>query len=184
MELNRTAEELFLRSQDLLMPDELDGESGSHYTPGSASRHSDPSVSDMMATRSTLPRTRDFEANLFLRSQDLLEPDELDMESSQYEPGSATRSHGREKWRSKLAALKSRGFERVGSMRDQMTGKVSSARAGVNDRVAGANRNMRSHPAKWAGIAAGAGVGLGLMSRLLRARRRRQLPDLILIETC
>ncbi len=42
--------------------------------------------------------------------------------------------------------------------------------------------NLRNNPGKCAGIAAGAGLGLGLLAR--RLRRRRDMPDYILIEAC
>lgn len=186
--------DLFIRSQDLLLPDDLDGESSSRYTPGSALRNAESSVSDRWKTRLTLPQTRDYEANLFLRSQDLLEPDDLEMDSRGYTPGSASRRSTTslsEGWRSKLASLRDRGFERMESVRDRMTERatrVSTVRDGVTARIHGMGRELREHPAKWASIAAGAGVGMGFAGRMLmrmRARARRQMPpSLIIVETC
>ena len=43
--------------------------------------------------------------------------------------------------------------------------------------------NVREHPAKWTGIAIGAGVGAGLLGRYLlhRAHSTREMPDVIVI---
>lgn len=44
--------------------------------------------------------------------------------------------------------------------------------------------SMQSHPARWTGIAIGAGVGAGLISRYLLHRsevRHRKMPEVIVI---
>jgi hypothetical protein len=47
------------------------------------------------------------------------------------------------------------------------------------------NRTLRSNPAKWAGIAAGVGVGLGILGRVMRHRMaKRAQPELVIIEAC
>jgi hypothetical protein len=53
--------------------------------------------------------------------------------------------------------------------------------------VSAAGRELREHPAKWAAVAAGAGAGLGFAGRMLmrlRARAQREMPSLVIIETC
>jgi len=43
--------------------------------------------------------------------------------------------------------------------------------------------NVRGNPARWAGIAAGAGLSAGLLGRFLRSRaRRRRGPAVVIIE--
>jgi hypothetical protein len=41
--------------------------------------------------------------------------------------------------------------------------------------------NLRNHPAKWTGIALGAGFGVGLISRILLERVNRPLPKVIVL---
>ena len=49
--------------------------------------------------------------------------------------------------------------------------------------VAKVQSNLRGNAAKWAGIAAGAGLVLGITGRYLRRRARlRALPDLVIVE--
>ncbi len=46
-----------------------------------------------------------------------------------------------------------------------------------------ANDRLRSNPAKWAGIAAGAGLGVGLIGRFLQRRaQQHHMPTLVIIE--
>lgn len=45
--------------------------------------------------------------------------------------------------------------------------------------------SMHSRPAKWAGIAAGAGLGIGLLGRLLQRRsRNKKVARLVIVEAC
>ena len=64
--------------------------------------------------------------------------------------------------------------------------KVSAVRPRIDEGVMRASSALRSNPAKWAGIAAGAGFALGLGGRLLRRRarlHRRVSPQLVIIES-
>jgi hypothetical protein len=44
-----------------------------------------------------------------------------------------------------------------------------------------ANHALRENPAKWSGIATGAGLGIGLLSRFLRRRSHRRRRSAIII---
>lgn len=41
---------------------------------------------------------------------------------------------------------------------------------------------MRTNPLKWAAIATGAGLVIGLIGRLLRMRAKRARPELVIID--
>jgi L,D-peptidoglycan transpeptidase YkuD (ErfK/YbiS/YcfS/YnhG family) len=64
--------------------------------------------------------------------------------------------------------------------------KVDDARVAVGSLTAKANSQLRTNPAKWAGIAAGTGFAIGMAGRFLRHRsHERSTPAIVIIEaTC
>src|SRR3954453_2203888 len=86
-------------------------------------------------------------------------------------------------WKEKLAAI-------PGNIKSRSVAKVNDARvavASVKPRVTAmtmkANDTLRGNPAKWAGIAAGAGLGVGLLGRFLHHRaHHRHMPAVVIIE--
>jgi ElaB/YqjD/DUF883 family membrane-anchored ribosome-binding protein len=86
-------------------------------------------------------------------------------------------------WKEKLAAmpadLKSRS---VAKMNDARVA-VASVKPRVNAMTMKANDSLRGNPTKWAGIAAGAGLGIGLIGRFLHHRaHHRHMPSVVIIE--
>jgi len=54
---------------------------------------------------------------------------------------------------------------------------------GMRDKLHHVRLNVRSNPTKWAGIAAGAGFGLGLIGRIIRHRAADDsIPHIVIIE--
>ena len=86
-------------------------------------------------------------------------------------------------WKERLAAVprnvKSRSVAKVNDARAAM----ASVKPRVTAMTAKANNSLRSHPSKWAGIAAGAGLGIGLIGRFLHHRaHHRHMPAVVIIE--
>lgn len=98
----------------------------------------------------------------------------------------------------KIYHLRSRGMEKLDDLKCLVNEKVStwkpmaqermtSMRSGVKDQISSLQSQMKSSPGKWAGIAAGAGLGIGLIGRMLRHRARMRsmdLPDIVIVGAC
>lgn len=98
--------------------------------------------------------------------------------------------------RGKLDTWKSRGLSKVhdiqrvandrwSATRTSLTTVKGSLRDGAKSQVTKVNGSMRTNPMLWAGIAAGAGFGLGLIGRVAhwRNKHRYAMPDLVIIES-
>jgi ElaB/YqjD/DUF883 family membrane-anchored ribosome-binding protein len=101
-------------------------------------------------------------------------------------------------FRGKLDTWKSRGLSKVHDIQQVVSDRKSAAktslitakssvRDGAKSQVAKVQTSMRTNPGLWAGVAAGAGFGIGLIGRFAqwRSKQRHRMPDLIIIEsTC
>ena len=86
-------------------------------------------------------------------------------------------------WKERLAAVpeevKCRGAAKMKQAREAM----ASVKPRVNAMTLKAKNSLRGNPAKWAGIAAGAGLGVGLLGRFLHHRSHsRHMPAVVIIE--
>lgn len=92
-------------------------------------------------------------------------------------------------WRGRIDSLKSRGLARLHHVQhavgDRSLAVRGSLQRSVSDSKTKMQTSMQSSPMKWAGIAAGSGLAIGLLGRLVQARnkRARNLPQLVIIES-
>jgi hypothetical protein len=92
-------------------------------------------------------------------------------------------------WKEKLSAIpaqvKSTCVTKLGSVKTRAAEVKPMVSARVRSLSSGVQQKLRAKPAMWAGVAAGAGFGLGMMGRLMRHRMHRDvMPTLIIVEAC
>ncbi len=98
---------------------------------------------------------------------------------------SVMRSRGLERWHDAQRTMS----ERRASAQSAIQQKIEEMRPVVREKMAKLNSDMHSNAPKWAGIAAGAGLALGIGGRIMRHRMHRHhhehIPTLVVVEaTC
>jgi ElaB/YqjD/DUF883 family membrane-anchored ribosome-binding protein len=84
-----------------------------------------------------------------------------------------------------VSGLKERVMSKVTDVRRAANRKARLVETMAGSSVTAAKQQVRGNPAKWAGIAAGAGLGIGLLGRYLRHRsKHHHIPNLVIIEAC
>ena len=94
-------------------------------------------------------------------------------------------------WKSRVNSLTASSVEQVAALRTRMRDlvpavkqRVTSVRAQTSTRAAETGAHMRNHVSMWTGIAAGAGLGIAVVGRMLMHRsKHRMSPQLVIIET-
>lgn len=84
--------------------------------------------------------------------------------------------------RGRVDTLKSRGLSKLHDVQQTLQDRRTHLQDGAVRKISDAQESMRSNPMKWAGIAAAGGLGLGLISRMARARKKHE-PFLVVIES-
>ena len=84
----------------------------------------------------------------------------------------------------RIDSLRSDFSREVSTMRSHIDARVNTMRDGVRMKATTMQHEMSSNPAKWAGIAAGVGMGIGVLGRYMRHRAHRPQPQFIIIESC
>lgn len=92
------------------------------------------------------------------------------------------RSHAIEK----LNSLQHTWSDRATTMRERVTTRINDLKPVVRERAMQLKDDVRGNAGKWAGIAAGAGLALGIGGRIVRHRMYdRAMPSVVIIEsTC
>ena len=87
----------------------------------------------------------------------------------------------------RISTWKPMAQERMTSMRSTVNDQISNLQTRAKGEISNLQSQMKSNPGKWAGIAAGAGLGIGLIGRMLRHRARMRsedLPSIVIVGAC